>query len=54
VETVTTISKILKAERKRLDLTQGELAAKLDCTQSCAATGSLLNTPEWITSAQAG
>jgi transcriptional regulator with XRE-family HTH domain len=33
VETVTTISKVLKAERKRLGLTQGELAAKLDCTQ---------------------
>lgn len=32
-ESVTTVSKILKAERKRLGLTQGELAVKLDCTQ---------------------
>lgn len=33
METVTTISLVLKAERKRLQLTQGELADKLECTQ---------------------
>lgn len=33
MENVTTVSQVLRTERKRLGLTQGELAAKLECTQ---------------------